>query len=1169
MGEAKRKFEPTDAQKEAIFAEEQDVLVGAAAGSGKTRVLVERLMEHVEKGNNLTDFAIITFTKAAAAELRMRILDELNDRIADKPNDSHLRRQTALVYRAEIGTIHSFCTKIIREFAHELDISPDFRVLDDTETRPLLHQVIGDVLELRYDAIDTHPGFARLVDTISAGRDDKQLIETVLDVHRKLLSHPYPEEWAKEQRLALNMDGKRDAGETIWGAYILDETKGLVAHWIRKMEHVRATMPHDPGLEKKWGTSFDTTLAHMHNFARALGESWDSAHACGQIAFPKPGSGPKYDEEKAVRDACKKEMDKIWSVFATPSRVLLAETKTSAPMLEALLDLVLDVEHAFSKEKLRRGGLSFADLEHLAVRLLIERETGAPSAIALEVAARFDEIMVDEFQDVSAIQDKLFCALRECGSRRFMVGDVKQSIYRFRLADPMIFQKYYDRFPQREGCKRVLLGQNFRSRHNVLDGVNFIFRRIMSRAFGELDYGDNEALYPGKKAGETPDPPVEFHVLDLVNCPNDGTDARDMAEARHVAAEILALREREGYSWRDFAILLRSVGSGRAARYEKALTELNIPVNQSGNVDFFYTVEVASVMSLLTIIINPQDDTALIGTMRSPLFAFTADELAEFRLREPLGSFYGALTASASLCEKCAEFLAKLNRWRDEAPDMAPEMLLWQLYQETMATSIFAAMSGGELRRANLLLLVNWASGAAATGRRGLFDFVMLLKKRKEMGDAPKGGSAQAGDSVTIMSVHKSKGLEFPVVFLSDLGRKGKHDTLAIFVHPQMGLGPLCRDFERKIQYPSLARMAIERRQKQETQAEELRILYVGMTRAEDRLILTGMLDNVESTRDKLVMDATEPVSPYALRGLSLNMQRLLLPVLTRPEAKALRGEHTVPLADAAYPWVVKWVDCGQSDVVQTANNDVVDKTQQTRAEMPDAEILRKLAFVYPHPHAVDLPGKLTATQVKGRVLDHETCEEAAELSKKPRTPIFRRPQFIQEARTLTGAERGTATHLVMQYINFSRCHDLAGVKAEIARLSRDGYITAEAAAAVDPTAVFAFFASPLGQRVLAAEMLKREFKFSLLVPAGDFLPDGGEEEILLQGVLDCYLEEPEGIVAIDFKTDYIAPGKLQARVERYRPQMEAYIYALQKITGRTVIEGLLYFFGTGDTVRV
>ena len=1150
----------TKEQQEAIQDRSQSLLVAAAAGSGKTRVLVERLLDQVEAGANIGNFLIITYTRAAAAELKGRILEELKKREGTQNPSRHLRRQSAMLYNADIGTIHAFCGKIVREFAHVLDQNPDFKTADEDEGKRLLYQAIEDTLEQRYESIDEYPDFEELVDTVSEGRQDEALIEIVRTIHEKLLSHPYPAQWAHARMAELDITGKKDGGETPWGAYLLEGARKAGEYWLQEMTLAKAEFVQDEAFTKAYGPSWDETIGGLTRFLAATKKGWDETVAAAEIPFPrtKPAKGDEYERYKDLRRRCKSAADKLTEDFTLRSKDLFDDIKATRPAQTALIKLVQDVDHAYKKEKTRRGLLDFTDLEHLAVKLLVDPETGAPTKTAEEIASRYQEMMVDEFQDVSAVQDLIFRAIAEYGPRRFMVGDVKQSIYRFRLADPAIFLSYYRKFPLKEkaegsaACK-ILLGKNFRSRPAVLESVNFLFRRIMSEQFGEMEYGDEEALYPGRTETKDDAQAVEFDLLDLHHLPKDSTDDREMAEARHVAARIRTLHEQEGYDFRDCAILLKSFRS-KVGRYEKALEEAGIPVAKSGGDSFFYTPEVASVIALLAAIQNPLQDVPLIALLRSPLFGFKADELAEIRLAQQGTSFYEALEHKAEDDEKCAQFIKTLNRYRDDATDMPIDRFLWYIVQDTDAMSLFGAKAGGEAKLQNLRALLAFAQSAAAQGYRNLFDFVLLLEKRMEGGKAPGIPSSEGtGDAVTIMSVHKSKGLEFQVVFLPELAGKFNHqDRLGqILVHPDLGLGTMRREPERKIRYTTLARAAISKKLKQEMLAEELRILYVAMTRAEARLIMVASSNDAEKMVDSQTSSTGGKLSPYVLETASTRAHWILL----------------ASLSEERPPWKLNQITC-RPHVQQGISGEAV-QAGSGKPNPPSKEFIRRMEYAYPHQAAVELPSKLTATGLKGRTLDHEVQEAAENYQIEKRRPIFRRPGFIEENRPLTPAERGTATHLVMQYIDFRKCTSHASIAAEITRLAQKGHITSTAAKAVQVAHILHFFQSPLGKRVQEAETLKREFKFSLLVPAADLWLGEVEEDILLQGVIDCYLEEGAGITVVDFKTDYVPEGGLEQKAQEYKGQMQAYAYALEKITGKEVKENILYFFSTGEGVRL
>ena len=1173
----------TPEQEQAILARGQNVLVSAAAGSGKTRVLVARLLDQIEQGGNVNDFLIITYTRAAANELRGRILDAISLRQAQNPSP-HVRRQSAKLYSADIGTIHAFCSKIIREFAVQLDQNPEFKTLEESETRSLKEEIFDLLLEERYGNLEDFPGFSGLLDNLSQGRNDRALKETALDLHEKLLAHPQPFAWAATCLAQMDATDKHDAGDTIWGRFLLDNIGNSARFWLESLEQAARTF--DEAFLKAYGPSWQVTIQGLARFVTSIENSWDAAcNAVGFIEFPRASiRGEGYEQLKDLRRQASNAVKKWQEIFLSPSRDIFSDFAQTHPICKALFALVEDFELAYQGEKSRRGVLDFSDLEHLVLRLLRDPDTHAPTAYALEIAPRYRELMIDEFQDVSAIQDAIFSALSDCGTRRFMVGDVKQSIYRFRLADPTIFLKYYQRFPDADASgapmleQKVHLGKNFRSHPGILDAVNFLFTRLMSRQFGELDYGPDQALYPGKDSpimGES-SPVVRLDVLDLAHLDGEDKQEKKQAEAQHIAKSIQRLHLEEGVPYGDMAILLRSVSS-RGANYEKALEDLNIPVQKLGDKGFFYTPEVGALVSFLFIILNPRQDVFLLSALSSPLFSFSPDDLASIRLMARDGSFFEALQLHGASCEKSAAFLDQLDKLRTRAPDLAPVSLLWHIINTSHALSIFGAMPGGDTRRANIYALLSLAQNFSSGGAKSLFDFVLFLEKTMEAGNSPATPPASLGaHGVKIMSIHKSKGLEFPVVFLPELSKRFNQTDFIrpVLTHPDLGIGSYVRDLDRKVRYHTIAHLAIARKGKAEMRAEELRVLYVAMTRAEQRLILSCALEDAQKTLGDLSPNTSGPLPPFVLESCSNVGQWVLLAAMSRPEATQIRLNKGLPVAPTNYPWEVRLITAGVEDIEEAAAPPSLEPRENTPAppaplcpSEPDLEetFSFHMNYVYPYAEAVDLPSKLTATQIKGRPIDLETAEDA---SAPARPIIFRQPGFLGQ--DVSAAQRGVLTHLVLQYLDFSACTSLAAIEAELARLVGEVRITQEDANLVSAPALWQLFHGPLGLRLQQAKNQKREFKFSILVsPEALGLPTA-EDEILLQGVVDCYIEEPEGICVIDFKTDYIPPGTTALeKAESYRPQLNAYALALQQILGKPVSEQILYFLSTGETVVV
>lgn len=1141
-------FNPTPSQRDAINETGRALLVSAAAGSGKTRVLTERLLKQIESGRDIDEFLVITFTKAAAAELRSRILDEISERLAEDPLNARLRRQSALCSRAHIGTIDSWCQSFLREHCHAARVSPDFRVIEEDRAAAIRARVLERVLDKRYESPDSD--FLALADTIGAGRDDKHLSDTVLSIHAATRSHARPDMWLRGQLAALERD-YADAGETPWGAELLLTVRASAAFWADRLEKLLTEARRNEKIYEKYSPSIAEAAASLRDFARACSLDWDRALSLLPISFPTLGRlmkspDPELSEHiKQVWKLCRASADKYPKLLSAGSEKLLGDIKGSLPIMRALIALTLDFDAAYTREKRRRAELDFADLEHLTAQLLTNPD-GSPTELAGETGARFCEIMVDEYQDVNRVQDDIFRALSGNGERLFCVGDVKQSIYRFRLADPLIFTEKYDSYAfladaAGEEPAKITLSENFRSGSGIIDCCNAVFGTLMSRALGDINYDENAALRCGS-GKDSPRP-----ELLLLDAKGDEDDLRDKSEreAAAVAGKILEMTAAgvcvDGRPLRfgDICILMRSANSVGEV-YRRELTVRGIPVAAGAGGNFFRSTEIASLRSLLAVIDNPRQDVALIATLRSPAFGFSADELTEIRVADRDGDFYSALVKAAEGNEKCADFLKTLSELRLRAADSELGELLRHICDGLDIEALCSAMSDPALRCANLRLMLELARRFEANGFHGVHGFCNWLERLSERGDEL--GAPSGGDAVRIMTIHKSKGLEFPVVFLCDTGRRFNNADRrkTVLVHPRLGLGAKIYDTEHSLEYPGLIRSAISRASRREQLSEELRLLYVALTRAKDRLIVTGAVSDPENRLEKLRL--------VCAGGVSAEM------LLERSN-------------------FAEWLVCAQC-VSAPFDMSVLSEQAQERetaeplpAAEPDEELVRRLeenaAYVYPHEAASRLPSKITATELKRLELPDE---EAVSLA-PAETFDFRVPK-LESVRRLRPAERGTATHLLLQFVDYGKTGSLSELEEEKRRLTDAGFLSEQQAQAVELESVLRLFASPLGRRILGADDLRREFKFSLMCPAEEIFGEGEGERVLLQGVIDCVIEERGGLTVIDYKTDRVFGQALKERAAGYEKQLRAYAYAAERITGKPVRSCVLYFLRAGEAVE-
>ena len=1163
-----------------------DLLVSAAAGSGKTRVLVERLMQRIQQGEDVDRFLVITFTNAAAAELRDRIAAALHARLAQQPNNRHLRRNATLVYQAQICTIDAFCLDFLRQWGHLAGLDPDFRLCDQGTGEELRKQALEEVLEGRYANIQNDPGFQALADSMAGDRDDQTLESVILGIHAKVQSQASPLDWLMDRKADFNLEGETAPEDTPWGKLLLADARELAQYWAGILQGVLSELEDDPVLWNNYGGTLGTTMDGLERVARAQG--WDEmAQMLDGVAFERPKAKRGDCDEalkervKGLREACKKQLEKLKQRFQVTGAEAMEDLRAIAPAMTSLLDVVAEFDRAFTQLKSRYRLIDFADGEHLTAALLTDGE-GNPSPLALEWRKRYVEIMVDEYQDTNGVQNAIFDALSQ-GDNLFLVGDVKQSIYRFRLADPTIFLDKYRRFAPWEEAqpgqgRTIPLSHNFRSRPEVLDATNFVFRNVMTQSVGELDYDEDQALRHGRQDLQ-PDEryATELCCVDLSALPEQEDKVnKDLVQARLVAArmkELLASALPIGdRSVRpdDMVILLRSPGS-TLRWYAAALDEAGIPWSADGGREFFGTTEIAVAISLLQVVDNPRQDVPLLAVLRSPVFAFTPDRLAQLRTGCS-GCVYEAVEAGAGRGEEdCVAFLSLLGELRALAAEESSHRLLWYIYQRTDLPAIFAAMPQGAARRANLMALYEEARRFESGGHKGLMAFLLHLTRMAENGlPVPVEGESAGG--VRILSIHSSKGLEFPVVFLCGLEHQfNTEDTRStILFHPELGLGPKRVDRQRMLRYSTIARDGVALRLSQQLIAEEMRLLYVAMTRAEHKLVMFMGVNGRTLKLERLAAQAQCPPPPRQVAGASCMAEWILTPALCREDSGPLWEELGLQRPCSApqqgYGWDVRLLTPIQEDGARVGQTPGEGQAE-VGVELPEGW-QEALAWSYPHQVSAQMPSKLTATQLKGRDKDAEAAQDGVEVAPAKPSVTLRRPVF-QGQRPLTPAQQGTALHMVMQYLDFARTNTLEEIQEEIARLVARQFITPQQGEAVDGERVLAFFQSPLGQRLVASRQMEREFKFSMLVPAADYYPDAeAGEEVLLQGVVDCWFEEADGTVTVvDFKTDRVTEHTVEARAREYRPQLEAYSRALSQALGLPVGRCVLWFFALGRDV--
>lgn len=1161
--------ELTSQQKQAVKDRGGKLLVSAAAGSGKTKVLVDRLLMYLTdpvEPANMDDFLMITYTKAAAAELRGKIASKLNERLAEDPGNRHLQRQLQRLYLTKISTVHAFCGELLREYAYRLDIPGDFRVADEQESELLRLQVLDKLMEQLYETGE--PEELSFIDAQELGRDDRSIPQIILQVYSSAQCHTDPEKWLEQCLQNADAQGVTDASETVWGQYLLQQLHSHLELQLQAITQCARLAEENGTMEKP-----ATLLWKIADQLQALRQktTWDEVVANKNVDFGRMTFAKNCTDEvlrdriKAVRDNCKVQLAKKLKPFADPSEQVLRDLQGCAQAAHGLVKLVQRFSAAYSSAKAARRILDFGDLEHRTLDLLWGSSRTAPTALADEIGSRFREIMVDEYQDSNAVQDAIFSALTRQRQNCFMVGDVKQSIYQFRLADPGIFlEKYHSYVPAAEAApmqgRKVMLSSNFRSAMPVIQAVNDVFCGCMSPEVGGLSYGEEEMLYEGVPHIAVPETEVELCAIAV----EEDTYAEEAAYTARRIQELLdgthMVRQKDTLrpiTADDIVILLRSPGSV-GEEFRCALESRGIRVNFGGGGDLLQTEEISFLYAMLQVIDNPLQDIPLLAVLSSRIFRFTADDLAALRVNSRGKPVYDSLRQSDM--PKAQAFLETLRLLRTEARAGSLSGLIGQILVHTHMDSIFGAFDDGQVRTANLQAFYQLAADCENSGQRELTQFLDFLAAAEEKG-LSSGNERKLAGAVTIMSIHKSKGLEFPVVFLCALSRDfNREDARAqVLCHKELGIGMNCVDQYRRVRYPSVAKKAIAAKMLSESLSEEMRVLYVAMTRARDRLIMTYASKTLQKELEALVgcMDICDRTLLTA--GATCPGTWVLLTALQRTEAEPLfrLGGKPDCVSVRQLPWRVQVVEQVSAAPVG------VQTPEELPEELPTEMDLRRLedslGYVYPHLAATAFPSKQTATQLKGREKDQEAAENAPPPKNRPH--YWRKPSFAAESKK-SGTAYGNAVHAVMQKIRFADCTSLAATEAALQALS--GQLPADTLSAVEPTVLWRFFDTPLGRELQTAPSLLREFKFSVLDDGEKYAPGLQGEKILLQGVVDCAMIDRTGITVVDFKTDRVTEETAPAAAEQYRPQVEAYANALSQIFEKPVVSAQLYFFHLG-----
>lgn len=1161
----------TKEQGDAIAARQGTILVSAAAGSGKTAVLVERAVSRLTDKVQPTPadkLLIVTFTRAAAAELRARLEKKLGQLLRENPGDRLLRKQSILLGQATIGTMHSFCGDTIREFFHQLDVPPSFKIITDKQEAELRTQAMTQVLQEAYD----RGAVTRLANAFTGERDDRQLSETVQRLYGYMSSHPFPEQWLDEK---VHMYRQSEhAGHSPWGRVVLRETAEATDFAKRMVREAMHLVQAEEKLAAAYLPALESDLAQLVTLETAATASdWENCHILVQgFSFQKLGAARGYADHPvklqaaAMRDEIKETVKKLQKLLTADTALCLEEFRRVGDLTEDLAALTKAFALRYTEKKQEQDFFDFGDLEHHMIRLLAD-ENGKRTSAAHAISQRFDEIMIDEFQDSNEVQDLIFrCVSRE-EKNLFLVGDVKQSIYGFRRAMPDIFIRYRDSFPKYDSQKNtypayIVLDRNFRSRREVTQSVNFVFSQIMSRETGDIDYNREEELVYGADYPEKPGCETELAILSR----QQGESETD-AEGAYIAGRIRRLID-EGFTvtqgteerpvrYRDICILLRSANS-HAHDYAIALQKQGVPAKAAVSGGFFAAREVGMVLAFLGVIDNPNQDVPLLTVLMSPIYGFSPDDMLRMRMKNRSSSLYVAFAQAAETDPRCSRVLADIQYYRAASAAMPSDAFISLFYQRTGCMDLVLAMEDGENRLANLQLLQGYAREYESAGYNGISGFVGFLERlrrsRWDLQAAEPAGNVE--DSVQIMSVHKSKGLEFPVCILAGCDRGSANRTESVLLHPELGLGIQLADHTRGVKYRTMSAGAIGLDLDRRESAEEMRILYVAMTRAREKLILVAAVKNPENMAAKLASQITEEgVAPYAVRKSSKFSQWLMLCALRHPNADRLRelagADSDIVNRNFFTPWDIQLIT---RQAVQEKTQSVLPVQQAAPDEVLLKKLRRKIAFTYPFAGVLDIPAKVTASRLTAA--QHRQGEPLS------------RPAFLGEA-GMTPAQRGSALHAYMQYAQFRQA--AVSAQAELERLVEQDFLSAEEAQAVDMNRVRKFFESSLGRRVLASLDVQKERRFTAELSARDVMPEVppafAAEKVVLQGAVDCTFVLENRLHIIDFKTDRVKNAA--ELIPMYATQIQLYAKAMQQVTGMEIGDCILYSMHTGEAAKV
>lgn len=1206
----------TEEQQKVIDLRNRNILVSAAAGSGKTAVLVERIITMLTKDPIPVDvdrLLIVTFTEAAAAEMKERIRVAIEKALEAYPEDEHLKQQATLIHNARITTIHSFCLSVIRDHFPAIDLDPGFRVGEEGELKLLRHDVLETLLEEKYQE-----GEQRFLDFASAygtGKSDKKLEELILKIYEISRSYPDADTWLEDCVEAYSIRDEKELEENRYVKIAMENVKKYLADLKELVEQ-----GIDICLEADGPAAYEGTLRKDLALLEELEEEISFGELCQKVSKAKlvrlavnkdeTVSEEKISRVKAIRDEVRKTLKDLGNQYFSQSpEEILKDLARCQPVIEELKELVICFQTAFEEKKRARNLIDFSDMEQYALQILASKTEGGwkPSEIAVEYQEQFQEIMIDEYQDSNLIQETILTSISRVHQGQynmFMVGDVKQSIYRFRLSRPELFMEKFRTYSTDDSrMQRIDLHKNFRSRSQVLESVNYLFRQLMTQSLGGITYDDQAALYVGASYPEGEGQETEVLMIDSRM---EAYEADKISE-RELEARVIARRIKELLSsfqvvdketgdfrpvrYRDIVILTRSV-QGIADVFAEVLNREGIPAYAGTREGYFNAWEVGVVLDYLRILDNRCQDIPLAAALVSPFGQMTETELAVIRSASPKKPFFEAVIEYLSpkedeeqtdsvIAEKLQHFFATLNHYQRIVPYTPMHELLWKILTETGYGDYVYALPGGEQRRANLEMLMEKARSYESTSYKGLFHFVryieQLQKYNVDYGEANM--EDEQSDTVRIMTIHKSKGLEFPVVFVAGLGKRFNMTDArsSVAIHAGLGIGLDAVNLKERTKRPSLLKKMIQKEESLDSLGEELRVLYVALTRAKEKLILTGTMTDPAKQEEGVAMIRSRQQMELGFGRLSKASTFLdwILPALVRMD------EH-IPIRRTY--WTI--LDVVEGEIKERSVKKLTraafeewerleawnQSGQKTEEEL--SGITEQFGYRYPYATESGRRLKFTVSELKKQIyfLEREEAQgqEGEALYEEPEVvPLI--PQFLKKEEKLTGALRGTAYHRLMELLDFADDYDGEKLAKETEKFREEGCMAQEMKDCIQTEDILMFLSCELGIRMKEAARsgkLWKEQPFVLGVDASDVYLDEQEGELLLvQGIIDVYFEEADGLVVLDYKTDRVSEEK--ELVERYHGQLDYYGKALEQITGKQVKEKWIYSFTLRQEIQL